>query len=124
MEGASFYWVYNEKHTWISDINLNYHGTGFIGVIGLTGSGKSNLLSALSGEMFRQKGIVEIKGKLITLSQESHIFEATFRENIILHQPFDNERYSSVIESCCLIPDLEMLPAGDSTYVTNSILES
>jgi hypothetical protein len=32
-------------------------------------------------------------------------------------RPFEEDRYAQTIEACCLLPDLSLLPAGDSTEV-------
>jgi hypothetical protein len=42
---------------------------------------------------------------------------ATVRDNILFGKPFDSKRYWEVVERSCLISDLEMLPAGDSTEI-------
>ena len=41
----------------------------------------------------------------------------TVRENILMGEPYDAERYSNVIEACALQPDLDLLPALDSTEI-------
>jgi ATP-binding cassette, subfamily C (CFTR/MRP), member 1 len=39
------------------------------------------------------------------------------RENILFGQPWDEEKYWKVIETSCLLADLDTLPAGDQTEV-------
>ncbi len=34
-----------------------------------------------------------------------------------LVQEFDKERYDRVLDACCLLPDIEVLPAGDETEI-------
>ena len=45
----------------------------------------------------------------------------TLRENILFGHPFDQERYNRVIESCALLPDLAILPAGDNTEIGEKV---
>ena len=47
----------------------------------------------------------------------SGIEHATIKDNIIFGSPngFDQDRYLAVIEACALIPDLDLLEAGDQT---------
>ena len=39
------------------------------------------------------------------------------RDNILFGAPFDAVRYDAVLEACCLLPDLAILPAGDATEI-------
>ena len=41
----------------------------------------------------------------------------SIRENIPFDSPYDEERYSQIVECCALKPDLEILEDGDSTEV-------
>ena len=51
------------------------------------------------------------------LPQDPWIQNATIENNILMGCPMDRSRYTSVIKSCALVPDLEMLPAGDQTEI-------
>ncbi|EJT98591.1 P-loop containing nucleoside triphosphate hydrolase protein [Dacryopinax primogenitus] len=92
-------------------------------IIGPTGSGKTSIFMALLGEMHfqpsgpdawfhppREKGIAYA-------AQESWVQNETIRDNIIFGEPFDEERYNSVIEQCALDHDLALFDAGDQTEV-------
>ncbi|CAF5066806.1 unnamed protein product, partial [Rotaria sp. Silwood1] len=87
------------------------------GVVGATGSGKSSLLAAILGEMSLVQGSSKIYGKIAYVSQISWIFSGTIRENILFCKDFDKEKYERVLQSCCLITDLQSFPAGDSTVI-------
>lgn len=39
------------------------------------------------------------------------------QENILFGLPFDEERYNTAVDVCCLKPDLAILPAGDETEI-------
>ena len=51
------------------------------------------------------------------VSQQAWIQNATVRDNILFSRAFDSVRYEQAINSCALRPDLEILPAGDSTEI-------
>ena len=51
------------------------------------------------------------------VSQQAWIQNATLRENILFSKAMDSARYENVLDSCALRPDLEILPAGDSTEI-------
>lgn len=38
---------------------------------------------------------------------------ATLRDNILCGAPLDPERYQAILDACALVPDLEVLPAGE-----------
>lgn len=59
-----------------------------------------------------------MNGNFAYASQEPWIFNATLKENILFGKDFDESKYKSVIKSCCLEQDLEILPSGDRTEVT------
>ena len=35
--------------------------------------------------------------------------------------PLDSERYEQVLKACALLPDLELLPAGDQTEIGETV---
>ncbi|CUT98873.1 multidrug resistance associated protein 1 [Echinococcus multilocularis] len=86
-------------------------------IVGRVGCGKSSLLNALLGNMELISGRVNIKGRLALVSQQSWIFNATLRENILFHHPYDPERYAKIIKACALEPDIKLLPMGDLTDI-------
>ncbi|KAJ2776144.1 ATP-binding cassette glutathione S-conjugate transporter ycf1 [Coemansia javaensis] len=58
------------------------------------GSGKTSLMLALCGEM-----------------------PWTFRENVLMGEPYDEKLYRRVIHACALTHDLEHMDAGDATLI-------
>jgi ABC-type bacteriocin/lantibiotic exporter with double-glycine peptidase domain len=100
------------------DIKLTVKKGGLIAVIGSVGSGKTSLLSALAGEMHKTHGKVILSAKSRAFCpQNAWIQNATIRDNITFGRPMDQELYDKVIHSCCLGPDIEVLPAGDQTEI-------
>lgn len=113
---ASFSWDPDLEAT-IRDVNLDIMPGRLVAVVGSVGSGKSSLISAMLGEMENVHGHINIKGTTAYVPQQSWIQNGTVRENIIFGSEFDEGKYQKIIESCALLPDLEMLPAGDMTEI-------
>ncbi|KAJ3411175.1 hypothetical protein HDV05_002641 [Chytridiales sp. JEL 0842] len=101
----------------LTDISFDIPRGALVGIVGAVGAGKSSLLQALVGEMKRTKGTVEFSGSVGYCPQTAWIQNATLKDNIIFGKPFDPARYQSVIHSCALTRDLEILPAGDATEI-------
>lgn len=60
MKEASFSWAPNSDSV-LKDIDLHVPEGKLIAVIGPVGSGKSSLLSALLGELYKNSGSVDLK---------------------------------------------------------------
>ncbi|XP_077979514.1 ATP-binding cassette sub-family C member 9-like [Glandiceps talaboti] len=104
----------------LKNINLCLPTGSLSMIIGIVGSGKSSLLSAILGEMVTLSGSVEFnrnKNRVSYVPQKAWMQNATLRDNILFGQRFKYDRYQSVIEACALQPDLDILPAGDMTEI-------
>uniref|UniRef100_A0A8C5H0C1 ATP-binding cassette sub-family C member 5 n=1 Tax=Gouania willdenowi TaxID=441366 RepID=A0A8C5H0C1_GOUWI len=88
-----------------------------VGICGGVGSGKSSLLSALLGQMTLLEGNVAVNGGFAYVSQQAWILNDSLRENILFGNAYDSNRYSAVLEACCLLPDVAELPYGDMTEI-------
>ncbi|XP_071550882.1 ATP-binding cassette sub-family C member 5-like isoform X3 [Panulirus ornatus] len=99
------------------NINLNIKKGELIAICGGVGAGKSSLISALLGHMHLQSGKVYLQGTCAFVGQQAWILNATFRDNILLDEPFDAKRYYRVIHACNLTQDVASMPAGDFTEV-------
>lgn len=86
-------------------------------VVGRIGQGKSSLISALIGEMYRDQGSVKLEGSVALVTQQAWIMNGTVRDNILFGRVLDQRWYERVLDVCCLAQDLEMLPAGDQTEI-------
>nr|XP_020658695.1 canalicular multispecific organic anion transporter 1 isoform X1 [Pogona vitticeps] len=113
---ASFAWEQNSEAT-IKDITLEIPPGRLLAVVGPVGSGKSSLVSAMLGEMENIKGHINIQGSLAYVPQQAWIQNATLKDNILFGSPLDETRYQKVIKACALLPDLQLLPAGDLTEI-------
>ncbi|XP_068610353.1 ATP-binding cassette sub-family C member 3 [Brachionichthys hirsutus] len=116
--------VVNGKFTWAEDdppvlhnINVMVPQGSLLAVVGQVGCGKSSLISALLGEMEKLEGEVSIRGSVAYVPQQAWIQNATLRDNILFGNPYNEQKYSCVLEACALTPDLEVLPGGDMTEI-------
>uniref|UniRef100_A0A8B9TSD4 Multidrug resistance-associated protein 1 n=1 Tax=Anas platyrhynchos TaxID=8839 RepID=A0A8B9TSD4_ANAPL len=99
------------------DVTLDIKPGSLVAVVGAVGSGKSSLVSAMLGEMENIKGHINIQGSLAYVPQQAWIQNATLKDNILFGSELDEARYQQVIKACALLPDLELLPAGDQTEI-------
>ncbi|KAF8953917.1 hypothetical protein BGZ46_003110, partial [Entomortierella lignicola] len=86
-------------------------------VIGRVGEGKSSLVGALLGEMYKYSGLVRTYGSVAYVAQSAWILNDTVRNNIIFGREYNKERYFQVIKACALVPDIKMLVNGDKTLI-------
>ncbi|KAI1503272.1 P-loop containing nucleoside triphosphate hydrolase protein [Biscogniauxia marginata] len=108
----------NLKSTFtLQDIDLLVSRGELLAVIGSVGSGKTSLLSALTGDMPKTSGTVVWGASYVTCPQHPWIQNATVRENITFGRPFDKGWYRTVIQACSLTRDLKILSRGDATVV-------
>jgi len=113
---GSFAWD-GDKEAILHDIDLCVQKGQLIMVVGQVGSGKSSLLAAILGEMYRQQGVVKVSGSAAYTSQDPWIQNSTVRSNLLMGRRYDEEEYITVLAACALAHDLELLSAGDSTEI-------
>ncbi|KAF9324959.1 Multidrug resistance-associated protein 1 [Linnemannia elongata] len=101
----------------LTNINLSIAKGSLTAIVGRVGQGKTSLLSALIGEMYKRQGTVRIRGRVAYAAQQAWIVNMMLRDNIIFGLDFDQERYDRIIAASGLLPDIEMLPAGDQTEI-------
>ncbi|GAX75363.1 hypothetical protein CEUSTIGMA_g2807.t1 [Chlamydomonas eustigma] len=102
----------------LKHLNINIKKGQLVMVVGKVGVGKSSLLHALLGEMVMSpNSIFSVKGTLAYTSQDPWIQNCTLRQNILMGLEFNTEMYSEVLSACALLPDLEVLPAGDASEI-------
>ncbi|KZV87123.1 multidrug resistance-associated ABC transporter [Exidia glandulosa HHB12029] len=109
-------------------------------VCGKLGSGKTLLLQALLGEadvltgqvlcprsppdfIASFQGIVPnddewiVPGVCAYVPQVSWLQNATIRENILFHLPYNEVRYLKTLEACALVADMKILEDGDQSEI-------
>ncbi|KAF8941211.1 hypothetical protein BGZ47_007464 [Haplosporangium gracile] len=101
----------------LTNINLRVPDGQLTAFVGRIGQGKSSLMSAIMGEMYKLHGSVTVYGDLAYVPQQAWIINATVRDNILFGKAFDQDLYNRVIHASGLKPDFEMLSAGDQTEI-------
>ncbi|KAF9334675.1 hypothetical protein BG006_001715, partial [Podila minutissima] len=80
----------------LSNVNVEIVRGHLTAVVGRVGQGKSSLLSAFVGEMYKRKGHAKICGSVAYVPQQAWIVNASVRENITFGKAFDKERYDHI----------------------------
>ncbi|CAH0722570.1 unnamed protein product, partial [Brenthis ino] len=107
----------NPEEMTLKNINVYLKKGKLCAVVGPVGSGKSSLLQVLLRELPVSSGNLSVKGSLSYACQESWLFPATVRENILFGLPYDVARYKEVCRVCSLVPDFKQFPYGDLSLV-------
>ncbi|KAM4634683.1 multidrug resistance-associated protein 1-like isoform 2-T2 [Polymixia lowei] len=116
VEAGTFAWS-KEGPPCLRRITVHVKQGSLVAVVGHVGSGKSSLLSAMLGETEKRSGHASVKGSVAYVPQQAWIQNATLKDNIVFGQERKESWYHRVVEACALLPDLEILPAGDSTEI-------
>ncbi|KAG0305091.1 Multidrug resistance-associated protein 1, partial [Dissophora globulifera] len=101
----------------LTNINLSATKGSLTAIVGRVGQGKTSLLSAMIGDMYKRQGTVRIRGRIAYVAQQAWIINATLKDNIILGCEFEQDKYDQIVAASGLLPDIEMLPAGDMTEI-------
>lgn len=107
---------HQEKYL-IRDVSFQATEKCLIAITGEVGSGKSTLLAAIAGEVTKTSGDVSCSGTVAYVPQTAWVFPGSFRENVLFGEPYDEKRYTEVIEACALKEDIGRLPNGDLSFV-------
>ncbi|XP_067948318.1 multidrug resistance-associated protein 1-like isoform X2 [Watersipora subatra] len=98
-------------------VNFEVPPKSLTAVVGQVGSGKSSLLSACVGDMYKHCGKVIAKDSVAFVAQQAWIQNGTVRDNILFGKAFDQEKYDKIVKAVALKPDLKILHHGDQTYI-------
>ncbi|CZS72215.1 unnamed protein product [Fusarium graminearum] len=102
-------------HLVLQDLTLKF-STGLNVIRGKVGSGKSSLLLAILNELEHRSGVFSRADEPIAYAQQlPWLQNKSIRDNILFHEPFEQERYRSVLNACALLPDLMTFPLADKT---------
>ena len=123
----------------LSDVTCTIPAGAFVAITGPSGSGKSTLLRLLAGEIEPTRGTISLEGpaarervtassplhhgspgdrgrNTVLVAQESHIFQTTLRENLLMAKPEATEQeLNRVLEKVILTDLLERLEQGLDT---------
>lgn len=73
---------------------------------------------SLLRETFILRGIIHFPASpIVYVPQQAWLENVTFRDNILFGEPFDDDRYWSIVDSCCLTKDFENFEQADFTEV-------
>ncbi|ORY16179.1 multidrug resistance-associated protein 1 [Clohesyomyces aquaticus] len=114
---ASFTWNKNEERRALHDINFSAHKGELACIVGRVGAGKSSLLQAVLGDLWKIKGEVVLRGAVAYVPQSAWVMNASVRENIVFGHRWDPQFYDRTIKACALRDDFASLPDGDQTEV-------
>jgi ABC-type multidrug transport system fused ATPase/permease subunit len=117
ISNGTFSWTKSVDKPDLRNINLTALQGQLVVIIGHVGSGKSSILSALLGEMRTVDGSYSIHGSCAYAAQQPWIMHDTVKNNITMGLDYDSAKYQSVVESCALVRDLEILPGGSSCEI-------
>ncbi|TMW55721.1 hypothetical protein Poli38472_010603 [Pythium oligandrum] len=115
---ADFTWNTSISRPILQDINISIQPGSLTIVVGAVGSGKSSLINALLGEMYRVRGTTDMRGSIAYASQQAWIQHCTIRDNVLFGEPFDQQHYDAVISACQMRRDLDELERGDATEIS------
>ena len=117
VSGLTYRKLKREDEFILENIELTAAAQSLIVITGSVGSGKSTLLSAISGEIFNTSGKIAFQGTLVYVPQRAWVFSGTIRENVLFGQPYDEPKYTRVMEACALTEDIQRFPEYDQTIV-------
>ncbi len=120
-----------EKGSKIGPISLNIHGYEKVGVIGMSGSGKSALINLLSGFLTPKNGEITIQKQdaktlnipnwhkqLIYIPQNPYVFTASLRDNVAFYTPgASDDEIRQAIHVVGLDDLVKELPDGLDTII-------
>ncbi|XP_053311343.1 ATP-binding cassette sub-family C member 4 [Spea bombifrons] len=111
------YWDTSLEMPTLQNISFTVRPGELLAVIGPVGAGKSSLLSAVLGELPKDKGFVDVRGKIAYVSQQPWVFSGTVRSNILFGKEYVQEKYERVLRACALKKDMLQLDDGDLTVI-------
>ncbi|KAI0124051.1 putative ABC multidrug transporter [Xylariales sp. AK1849] len=118
--------IRNGKFGWKADdfalrnVNTRISKSSLTIVVGPVGSGKSTLCKGLLGEIPFSEGNLVLSTRFPHVGycdQTAFLSNGSIRENIVGFSPFNNDRYTEVIDATALGFDLDTFPKGDGTNV-------
>ena len=117
IRNSTFTWDREESHHCLEDINFVARKGELSCVVGRVGSGKSSLLQAILGDIWKIHGEVVVYGATAYVAQSPWVMNASVKENITFGHRWDPLFYERTLRACALVDDLKTLPDGDQTEV-------
>jgi ATP-binding cassette subfamily C protein CydC len=115
----------------LKDFDLHIEDGERVAIVGQTGAGKSTLANLLVRFWDPQKGCVRVGGVdirdfsekdlrqyLAVVTQQSHMFNASLRDNLILANPrAEEEKLQHALKAACIWEFVDALPRGLDTWI-------
>ena len=103
----------------LSNISFTIKKGEFIGILGTYGSGKTTLLKSILNnyKLIESSSPIIINGKISYVPQNLWLMNDTIRNNILLYNKMNYEKYNKIINACQLNYDFELLQNGDLTEI-------
>lgn len=117
VRNASFTWDRKESRRCLENIDFEARKGELSCIVGRVGSGKSSLLQAMLGDIWKIHGEIVMHGSVAYVAQQPWIMNDTVRDNIVFGHRWDPHFYERTINACALAEDLKTLPDGDQTEV-------
>ncbi|NWH79683.1 MRP4 protein, partial [Piaya cayana] len=117
VQDLTCYWDKSLESPALQQLSFTVRRGELLAVIGPVGAGKSSLLSAVLGELPKDKGLINVNGRIAYVSQQPWVFSGTVRSNILFDKEYEKEKYEKVLKVCALKKDLELLADGDLTVI-------
>ncbi|KAJ3010921.1 UNVERIFIED_CONTAM: hypothetical protein HDU68_001912 [Siphonaria sp. JEL0065] len=116
------YQVENATHSAfkLENLNLEVKAGCLVAVVGTTASGKSTLLAAITGGLKKFSGTATSFGSIAYCPQTPWIIAGSIQENVNLYNPKANHLVDYALEVCDLKADIDLLPAGLETHVSEN----
>jgi ATP-binding cassette subfamily C (CFTR/MRP) protein 1 len=114
---GTFTWNKAEEKYALEGINFSANKGELTCAVGRVGAGKSSLLQAMLGDIWKVKGEVIIRGTSAYVAQSAWVMNASVKENILFGHRYDPEFYDRTVKACALVDDFATLPDGDQTEV-------
>lgn len=112
ISGKNINFGYNEDKKVIEDLNFEIHKNDMVGIIGESGAGKSTLLKIISKVYDNYHGEIDINNStnlkeigdsqyyrnVKLLEQTPVLLNASFKDNVIMNNPYDEEKFNRIIK--------------------------
>ncbi|EMP29737.1 Multidrug resistance-associated protein 4 [Chelonia mydas] len=117
VQDLTCYWDKSLEIPTLQQLSFTVRPGELLAVIGPVGAGKSSLLSAVLGELPKDKGLMDVRGRIAYVSQQPWVFPGTVRSNILFGREYEKEKYEKVLKVCALKKDMGLLEDGDLTMI-------
>lgn len=112
ISGKNINFGYNEDKKVIEDLNFEIHKNDMVGIIGESGAGKSTLLKIISKVYDNYQGEIDINNStnlkeigdsqyyrnVKLLEQTPVLLNASFKDNVIMNNPYNEEKFNRIIK--------------------------